>query len=204
MQEKICSICYTMKPFDEFHRDKTAKDGHYSICIICKNKAHRKYYRKNSPYGEAPKLTISERFWIKVEKSDKCWEWQGCRFSNGYGRFTTRAPYKQNLAHRFAYILTFGEIPYNLMVLHKCDNPPCVRPDHLFLGTCQDNANDRVNKGRSLKGEQHPSAILTEKQIREIRSLRNIRPQWELALEFNIKQVTVSDIQRRKRWKHVN
>lgn len=89
-------------------------------------------------------------FWVKVKKSDGCWEWQGCRDSGGYGFFWWNN--KQLKAHRFLaqYILRWNIA--DLMVCHKCDNPSCVRPDHLFVGTTDDNMADMVAKGRSTKG----------------------------------------------------
>lgn len=90
---------------------------------------------------------VADRFWPKVQKGDGCWEWQGSRLPHGYGHLTIPGrgvPY----AHRISWELTHGEIPDGLWVLHHCDNPPCVRPDHLFLGTAQDNVDDSIRKGR--------------------------------------------------------
>ena len=94
--------------------------------------------------------TITERFWTKVEKSDGCWIWKGSRHHNGYGYLhrgghTDRHPAR---AHRFSWEIHNGPIPVGLWVLHRCDNPPCVRPDHLFLGTRKDNMVDCAAKGR--------------------------------------------------------
>ena len=91
---------------------------------------------------------LAERFWSKVSKSDGCWLWVAFRDRNGYGRFGTSALNRSTLAHRTSYSLTFGDIPEGMHVLHKCDNPPCVNPDHLFLGTDKDNAQDCKAKGR--------------------------------------------------------
>lgn len=95
--------------------------------------------RKPSP------LTPEERFWAKVEKGPDCWEWKAFR-NKGYGKFTYNG--RMYLAHRLSWILTNGPIPDGLGVLHSCDNPPCVNPDHLFLGTQLDNMRDASNKGR--------------------------------------------------------
>ncbi len=128
-----------------------------------------------------------ERFWDKVQKSDGCWEWQGGYISTGYGCVVLTGdpsiPYRM-LTHRAAWMLTYGEIPDGLWVLHKCDNRRCVRPDHLFLGTRYDNIADCKAKGRVAKGptsgavlhpekiqrgEEHHHHKLTEAQVLEIR-----------------------------------
>ncbi len=87
-------------------------------------------------------LARTERFWAKVHRTEKCWEWQGTRNTRGYGIFGNRG------AHRVAYEFFYGLIPDGLVICHKCDNPPCVRPDHLFAGTRGDNFEDMIRKGR--------------------------------------------------------
>src|SRR3990167_2515506 len=93
--------------------------------------------------------TAAEKFWLKVTTSNQCWLWEGCRDKQGYGRFsiykTADKPVKHMLSHRFAWELTHGQIPKGLCVLHRCDNPPCVNPAHLFLGTIHDNNHDSIN-----------------------------------------------------------
>jgi hypothetical protein len=92
--------------------------------------------------------TVEQRFWARVRKSDGCWEWTGACFKcGGYGQFTIEHG-QQVRAHRHSWELHNGPIPKGLWVLHRCDNPKCVRPDHLFLGTCTDNARDMMAKGR--------------------------------------------------------
>lgn len=92
---------------------------------------------------------IEDRFWAKVNKADECWEWTGSRVWNGYGQFRNG---KVVYAHRYAYELWFGPIPDGLLVCHVCDNRSCVRPEHLFLGDYQDNAQDASKKGRTRNG----------------------------------------------------
>lgn len=113
---------------------------------------------------------IEARFWAKVDKSEECWIWTGSRQYSGYGRFGGSAGHPVG-AHRFAYELTYGPIPDGLFVCHRCDNPPCVRPDHLFLGTVTDNNRDTDSKGRTSHGEAHPSAKLSDQDVRDIRRL---------------------------------
>jgi hypothetical protein len=90
---------------------------------------------------------LTERFWEKVAKSDGCWLWIGGRTSRGYGMFTARHR-RQRGAHRYAWEMVNGPIPDGMVICHRCDNPPCVRVDHLFLGTQKDNIHDMMAKHR--------------------------------------------------------
>ena len=103
-----------------------------------------------------------------VDKSGDCWLWTGTRHPKGYGLYFHHG---QHRAHRWAWSEVNGPIPEGLSVCHHCDNPRCVRPDHLFLGTHGDNNRDRAAKGRSAKGEQSGTAKLTEAAVAEIRRL---------------------------------
>ncbi len=92
---------------------------------------------------------VAERFWPKVRRGEGCWEWTGARSAKGYGRLTAGRRGDGYLrTHRLSFELAYGPVPDGLFVLHRCDNPPCVRPDHLFLGTKSDNMRDAVSKGR--------------------------------------------------------
>lgn len=159
-----------------------------------------------------------ERFWSKVSKSDNpndCWTWQESTDKNGYGRFKGKK-YINNVlvftpipAHRMAWQIVYGDIPEGLFVCHKCDNPPCCNPNHLFLGTPADNSRDRELKGRSnhkgfsLPGEKNPRHKLTAIQVEEIRNRYAAGgiTQQKLGAEYGVAQTVISRIVLFKNWK---
>lgn len=158
--------------------------------------------------------TPEERFWPKVAVMgmDECWLWQASFRTDGYGVFGYQRGHLV-AAHRFAYVLTHGEIPDGLWVLHRCDVKACVNPAHLFLGTVQDNADDMVAKRRhwahigkevALKGEANGNARLSEDQVREIRS-RHAAGESALSLtrDFPVSHPMIRNIVHRRNWKHV-
>lgn len=109
-----------------------------------------------------PRRPVDERFWVKVDKSagpDECWPWLAGSCSAGYGTF--RFNDRENSSNRVAWMLSFGPIPDGLWVLHRCDNPPCCNPRHLFLGTCGDNVRDCIAKGRGNRARGERSARYT-------------------------------------------
>lgn len=110
---------------------------------------------------------LPDRFWTKVVKGDSaddCWTWSGASSSRGYGRIAGGEG-RVVRAHRVSWVIHFGPIPEGMWVLHRCDNPPCTNPRHLFLGTHADNVADRVAKGNGLK--------LTADKVRHARQLRS-------------------------------
>lgn len=154
------------------------------------------------------KLNAETRFWNKVIKTEGCWNWIGCKIGKmGYGQFRFVKNGKiQNRAHRVSWIIHNGEIPDGLLVLHKCDNPLCVRPDHLFLGTDLDNATDRMKKGRFTPpiGERNGRAKLNQSDVLEIRRLYyGGMYQSMIAERFGVSQCIVSNILTGKSWKHI-
>lgn len=112
--------------------------------------------------------TLAERFWAKVNKTPDCWLWGGATDRDGYGKIGERG--ESIGAHRVSYELANGPIPAGMCVLHSCDNPPCVNPGHLSIGTQADNMTDRDAKGRGPKGELNPNSVLDWPRVRDIRS----------------------------------
>ncbi len=136
---------------------------------------------------------------IERNKGEECIVWDRRVNWNGYGVVG------HSLAHRLAYSLCVGEIPDGIQVLHRCDNRPCINPDHLFLGTHLDNIADKVAKGRQTKGEDVAGRKLTEGDVRSIRETHSKceKSQKDIAAEFGVSQMTISEIVRRKKWKHI-
>jgi len=134
-----------------------------------------------------------------------CWEWSGSRNDQGYGICGSGRRY----AHRVAWERAHGPIPDDMCVLHRCDNPPCVRPDHLFLGTRADNMHDMWSKARGkaptpLVGEQHPMARLSDHDVRVIKDrLATGESQTSVARSFGVHLSTVHLIAKGKTWTHV-
>lgn len=112
-------------------------------------------------------LTLQERFFTKVKKSETsdCHEWTGVTDQRGYGKFHNTLG-AGRYPHRVAYELSYGPFDYSLLVCHKCDNPSCVNPSHLFLGTHKENMQDCVQKHRIATGARHGRVVLEEAQVR--------------------------------------
>jgi len=133
-------------------------------------------------------------FWTHVEKTETCWRWTGAT-TRKYGVVRMNG---QQRAHRVSWTLTYGPIPSGLGVLHKCDNPPCVRPDHLFLGTQGDNVRDAHRKGR------YPFAKLTAAAALEIRQRAALgEPKKVLARRFGVDPKMIRNVIQRREWAHV-
>lgn len=139
---------------------------------------------------------------LVVRKSDKdCWGWKGYT-TRGYGRVHTNG--NSLAAHRVSYELFVGPIPEGLLVCHKCDNPSCTNPQHLFLGTSIDNIKDRGSKNRHAHGSNIPWTHLTEDDVLRIRQLfAEGKSRFEIAQIFNVDADNVYRIAHGDRWKHV-
>lgn len=174
--------------------------------------------------------TIAERFWPKVARGDGCWLWTAAIHRNGYGKFNIGG--KILLAHRVAWSLAVGTVAEGSYICHHCDNPGCVRPDHLFIGTPVDNRQDSIKKGRDrignlkkdeseyyrpklvpstrntenlLRGSECTWAKLTEEKVREIRRryISSRISQRRLADEYKVSVMTINDVVHRRKWKHI-
>lgn len=151
------------------------------------------------------------RFWEKVEVSSSvgCWYWAGHKHKAGHGQFYFRG--RAHYAHRVAWRLTFGRLQ-GKFVLHRCDNPNCVNPFHLFLGTQADNVADMIAKGRmaygekrARKGEKHGMAELTNKDVKYLRKAhaQNSKTVKELSAQFGVTKACIYDCLKRKTWRHI-
>ncbi len=149
--------------------------------------------------GKYKKRPIEERFWSKVNKGSKCWVWTAAKYYNRYGAFNIKG--RMYGAHRVSYEIEYGSIPKGMCVCHMCDNPSCVRPSHLFIGTHEDNMADANVKGRYAKGPEHVHSKLTEEQVKVI--LRDKRVHREIAEDYPVARETISAIKRGKAWKHI-
>lgn len=176
-----------------------------------------KHWRRNrlygSPFAVANQsgllrgLPAQERFRRQYKKGEECWEWTGGTDRQFYGRFSAELHgVMHTKAHRYSWALQHGvPIPDGMVVCHSCDNPRCVNPAHLWLGTQDDNMRDKISKGRHVlnhaRGEARPEAKLTESEVRVI--LLDARPYAVIAADYGVHTQTISSIKNRKSWAHV-
>lgn len=221
---KICRECGE-DSLDKLVKDKTCQGGCRPLCKKCSNKAEQK--RRSRSRGKAlfqlvmeEQETVEDRFWTKVKKlpgKDACWEWTASCYKKGYSRFTIQG--RGVLGHRVAYILEYGKFSEDLLVCHVCDNPRCVRPDHLYIGTHKENTRDAAAKGRMSSGDRHWSrthperlrrgqehgrAKLTTLQVREIRKKADEGvTQLVLARKYGVALYAIQSIIHRITWAHI-
>ncbi len=165
-------------------------------CRLCRNiGSHR-----------GPRRLLAASFYSKVEKSKKakdCWKWLAAKSKFGYGKIR-RPGGEDDTAHRVSWELHNGPIPEGQCVLHKCDNPSCTNPKHLFLGDTQDNKDDCVAKGRHSRGEKVNTAKLTEQEVLAIReACAKGANKEKLATKYRVGRSTIFRIASRKIWKHI-
>lgn len=159
---------------------------------------------------------LIKRVWsyVNIGSKSECWDWQKGLFSSGYGQF--RIGNKKMRSHRLSYEIAHGSIPQGMCICHKCDNRKCVNPSHLFMGTTQQNTQDRHLKKRNATGKRHGAytkpesrlpgsrngqAKLTVEQVREIRRLRKRGYSFsQLSGNFDISKSQISNIIRNKSW----
>ena len=194
------------QPNEPWHGKLNGYDYHRCRCDACR--AAKSYWNKKYRVLK-PKLSIRERFWAKVAKTDGCWLWTGSRNPEGYGNFWVRDRIVR--ATHIAWELEHGVAPLEgFFVCHHCDNPSCVNPAHLFVGTQSDNMRDGYSKGRMLS-QNHPErmargarqwcAKLTPEIVREIRRRRAAGETIAaLAREYGVGRRTLQDVVHRRTW----
>lgn len=165
----------------------------------------RKLFEKMASSAEGQR-----RFWSKVtkRKPDECWPWHRTVNANGYGHYSIKANRTTQvafLAHRIAYFLTYGDFPESAHICHRCDNPPCCNPKHLFLGNPQTNNQDKVSKNRQHKGMTHPFHKLTDADVRKIRKgyAAGGTSLSIIAREYGMAVSTIHALIQRRTWKHL-
>lgn len=200
LPDKVCPNCNTV-----FGRSINKSIGDYRKRKFCSHKCATDY---NSGENHVRYKSIKDKINDNTKISQNgCWEWVGanrCKMGNNYYGGTNIGK-KSILAHRASYELYKGKIPDGMLVCHKCDNPKCVNPEHLFLGTHADNSRDMSNKNRGANGEKSINAKLTANKVMEIRfagKRRNMR-QKDIAYVFGVAEKTVHKIINKKSWKHL-
>jgi uncharacterized UBP type Zn finger protein len=149
--------------------------------------------------------SLKQRFFDKIITipEHSCYEWIAYKHPKGYGKIQNKNG--SRVAHRIAYELYYGPFNKNNLICHKCDNPGCVRPEHLFMGTAQDNNKDRDNKGRQAKGESQGFSKLTSENVRKIIELVKLgeKSNADIARMFNVNRSLISNILSGLIWSHV-
>lgn len=147
-------------------------------------------------------MTPETRFWARVKKTKTCWIWTGAKNSKGYGDIMING--KHEKSHRYSYLISKGEIPYNKHVLHHCDNPTCVNPEHLWIGTNHENVLDKISKGRdsNKSGKNNPNVKLNGEKVNKIRKLykQGEHNMVQIGKIFNVNRNVISRVVNQKYW----
>lgn len=193
----------------------SGKSSRISVsCLACKKvflefpstvKNGRRYCSKKC-YAQHYFPSLEERLWNRVVKTQDCWEWQGKKLPRGYGLIRAGRGKERTmlLVHRLSWEFSNKmSVPKGLWVLHRCDNPSCVNPDHLFIGTPKDNSQDMIRKGRqgtkTNYGEKNGSSKLTQAQVDEIRNRLDIKPSL-FAHKYGVSKNCIYRIRNNQNW----
>lgn len=213
-----CKNCIRLARRRENKKVKLIRRKPANVCSVfgCNNKKYMKgmctkHYLRNKKTGDVFSeefvicdFTVKEKllFNVKLDKETRCWEWLGRKDKDGYGIMSV-GDYPTRV-HRIMYEQIKGDIKEDFLVCHKCDNPGCINPAHLFLGTIQDNNNDRDTKGRTPKGEDSMSSVLTENDVLEIRELlKTGMTNKQIGEKYGVTGWAISRIKCGKTWKHL-
>ena len=158
---------------------------------------------KAATYAQRTK-PLEQRFWEKVQRKgeSECWSWASAFGSKGYGIFWVGGTRRNDMAHRVAYELTHTKIPEGLLVRHSCDNPSCVNPNHLLLGTQKDNVRDALERNRAAVGERNKGGgnVLSAEKARGVYAMRGRATMIQTAAMFNIGKTTVGHVWNGRTW----
>lgn len=196
---KYCSRGCWIKSRRCYHEDQR--------CVVCNSLIVLKKYKKrkycsSECFHKRPRVITSDPikiFWKNIVKSGGCWEYQKCISTGGYGRLCIKRKFIS--AHRFSYELHHGSIPEGMFVCHTCDNPPCVNPSHLWLGTNEDNQKDMIDKNRNKKGSEHWKSKLTKEQVLNIKKeLIEGKTGYQLAKKYGVHHQTIYSIKSKQNW----
>lgn len=211
----------------DHNTEVTVKENRYGYCKCGCGKLTPIAERSDARFGhikgqpiprlprhlDYPRRPTEDRFLEKIQKTEGCWLWTGATTHGGYG--VLHGPGKKGKmirAPRFSYELHYGPVSSDLDILHRCDNPICVRPEHLFTGTAQDNTDDMMAKGRynkpeetTAKGEGHGMAKLTEEQVLAMRAeyATGETSTRKLAEKYGVSRRAIMFILHREHWKHI-
>lgn len=198
---KLNKDCENCGKYFEYNPSRRPKARFCSGSCLSKKTGHEKQERRQAKWDSDSEdetfQALINRFEKFVVKKNGCWEWNGC-INSKYGAFRFRK--KPQKAHRVSWVIHNGEIPDGLQVLHKCDNPPCTNPEHLFLGTNADNMKDMVSKKRHVSGKRK----LTKEMIIHIRNLLKMGvPSARLSRDYKVSETCIYNIRHNISWKNI-